>query len=98
MRHLTIPVLAAFTLIAPTAQSQLKGDPSRGAEHYRACVACHSLVIGSHLSGPSLADLWGGQAGHRRRRHGGRPSLGRVLEPARNGSFPGGTLLIWACS
>jgi len=63
MRHLTIPVLVAFTLIAPTAQSQLKGDPSRGAEHYRACVACHSLEIGSHLSGPSLADLWGRKAG-----------------------------------
>ncbi|GIK96240.1 MAG: hypothetical protein BroJett029_04490 [Alphaproteobacteria bacterium] len=30
---------------------------------YRACVSCHSLEPGSHLTGPSLAGLWDRKAG-----------------------------------
>src|SRR3990172_5491292 len=35
------------------------GDMRRGASVYRACVACHSLEPGLHLTGPSLAGSWG---------------------------------------
>lgn len=63
MKGLTVPFLAAFVLTATTAQAQIAGDAKRGAEHYRACVACHSLESGSHLTGPSLAGLWGRKAG-----------------------------------
>ena len=38
------------------------GNPQRGAMVYRACAACHSLEPGMHLTGPSLADLWGKKA------------------------------------
>ncbi len=38
-------------------------DAKRGGEVYRACVACHSLEPGVHLTGPSLAGLWGSAAG-----------------------------------
>jgi cytochrome c len=35
----------------------------KGAQAYRVCAACHSLQPGVHLSGPSLADRWGTEAG-----------------------------------
>ncbi len=39
------------------------GDPARGQEVYRACAACHSLAPGRHMTGPSLAGIWGRKAG-----------------------------------
>lgn len=39
------------------------GDPARGAELFRACAACHSLVPGEQRSGPSLAGIFGREAG-----------------------------------
>ncbi|MGQ0546708.1 MAG: c-type cytochrome [Betaproteobacteria bacterium] len=30
---------------------------------FRACVACHSVDPGRHMTGPSLADAWGRKAG-----------------------------------
>lgn len=39
------------------------GDPKRGAQLYRACAACHSLVPDRNMTGPSLAGVWGRQAG-----------------------------------
>ncbi len=39
------------------------GDAKRGAESYRACVACHSLEPDVHLTGPSLDGAWGRKAG-----------------------------------
>jgi cytochrome c len=38
-------------------------DAERGAKAYRACVACHSLEPGQHLTGPSLANVYGRKAG-----------------------------------
>lgn len=39
------------------------GDARRGAEAFRACAACHSVEPGVHLTGPSLARIWGRPAG-----------------------------------
>jgi cytochrome c len=39
------------------------GDPVKGQEVYRACAACHSLEPGRHMTGPSLAGIWGREAG-----------------------------------
>lgn len=36
-----------------------EGRPQRGAKIYGACAACHSLEPNLHLTGPSLAALWG---------------------------------------
>lgn len=47
---------------AMAGHARADGDAARGAKQYRACVACHSLEPGSHLSGPSLAGLWGRKA------------------------------------
>lgn len=38
------------------------GDAKRGAAVYRTCIACHSLEADVHLTGPSLAGLWGKRA------------------------------------
>lgn len=56
------PALAVGVL-APTLPAQAAGDVARGAQAARACLACHSLSPGQHLTGPSLAGVWGRQAG-----------------------------------
>lgn len=63
MIRFLISFLSIFAFFATTAQAQIDGDPQRGVAQYRACVACHSLEAGTHLTGPSLAGLWGRQAG-----------------------------------
>lgn len=40
-----------------------EGNPQRGAQVFRACMACHSLVPDRNMTGPSLAGLWGRKAG-----------------------------------
>src|SRR6266508_2540766 len=35
------------------------GDPARGALLFRQCAACHTVEPGLHLTGPSLAAVWG---------------------------------------
>lgn len=62
MRNL---VLTCFILAAGAgaAFAQVEGDVKRGGEIYGSCVACHSLNADLHLTGPSLADLWGKKAG-----------------------------------
>jgi cytochrome c len=39
------------------------GDPSKGAEAFRPCAMCHSVQPGRHLTGPSLAHVYGRKAG-----------------------------------
>lgn len=39
------------------------GDATRGAEVFRACAGCHSLNMGDHRTGPSLANIFGRRAG-----------------------------------
>lgn len=51
-----------YGLLTTAAHAQ-EPDPQRGAELYRACVACHALEEGLHLSGPSLGGLYGRAAG-----------------------------------
>jgi cytochrome c len=40
------------------------GNPAAlGKELFKACVACHSIEPGRHMTGPSLASIWGRKAG-----------------------------------
>lgn len=56
--------LALAGVTSGIGQAQEKaGDPHRGAQAFRQCAACHSVVPGQHLSGPSLARIWGRKAG-----------------------------------
>jgi cytochrome c len=57
--HLLALVLGIASAVLPT---QAADNPKRGGEVYSVCSACHSLQPGIHLSGPSLADMWGKKA------------------------------------
>ena len=46
-----------------TPSDILAADSARGAQAARQCHACHSLDPGRHLTGPSLANIWGSKAG-----------------------------------
>lgn len=62
--RLTIFGSALIIVLATTAPAaRSNGDAQRGAQAYKACVACHSLESGHHLTGPSLAKLFGRNAG-----------------------------------
>lgn len=54
--------LAIFVLNV-SANARAEGDPQRGARGFQACAACHSLEPGQHLTGPSLATVFGRKAG-----------------------------------
>jgi cytochrome c len=56
--------VAGVALLAmATACAAAEGDAERGAKVYQACMACHSLEAGQHMTGPSLASIWGRKAG-----------------------------------
>ncbi|HYU70549.1 MAG TPA: c-type cytochrome [Burkholderiales bacterium] len=42
--------------------SSAAGDPKRGAQVFQACMACHSVKAGEHMTGPSLARVWNHKA------------------------------------
>jgi cytochrome c len=50
-------------LWAAVAPALAEGGSVRGARAFAACAACHALEPGRHLTGPSLADIWGHKAG-----------------------------------
>jgi cytochrome c len=59
----TVFVAMAIAGLGATSDALADGDPTRGAQHYRACVACHALEPGLHLSGPSLGNVFERKAG-----------------------------------
>lgn len=63
MKYTVASALMIGLVSNAAAAAEPEGDPKRGAEVYRACVACHSLDSGVHLTGPSLAATWGRKAG-----------------------------------
>lgn len=62
MRRIFTRLFVLSIIFAPQV-TLAEGDVRKGAELYRACVACHALEPGLHLSGPSLADVWNRPAG-----------------------------------
>ena len=55
--------LAGIVLLAAAHAAGAAGDAKRGAQVFRACMACHSIAEGEHLTGPSLAHVWNHKAG-----------------------------------
>lgn len=47
----------------PGLLNAAEGDVKRGAAAFRVCTACHSVEPGRHLTGPSLAGVYGRKAG-----------------------------------
>jgi cytochrome c len=55
--------VVVLTALAGIANAQDADEMAKkGAAAYQLCAACHSLQPGVHLSGPSLANLWGKRA------------------------------------
>ena len=53
----------ACALLVLTSSALAAGDAKRGAQVFRQCMACHSSEPGEHMTGPSLAHVWGRKAG-----------------------------------
>jgi cytochrome c len=57
-------LIAGLVLLAAAPAAALAaGDAKRGAQVFRQCMACHSTEEGEHMTGPSLAQIWGRKAG-----------------------------------
>lgn len=63
MKKLSLILFLSALWAGNAALAVAQGDPKRGAEVYRACAACHALEPDLHLSGPSLAGVFGRTAG-----------------------------------
>ncbi|UUZ68982.1 c-type cytochrome [Polaromonas sp. P2-4] len=59
-RIVLLGLAGGVSFVAP---SHGAGDVERGARASRSCMACHSFAPGRHLTGPSLAGMWGRRAG-----------------------------------
>ncbi len=62
-RRLAAVGLAAALVSGIVTAQAAEGDPNRGGRHFKACLACHSIAPGEHMTGPSLAGVWQRQAG-----------------------------------
>ena len=69
-KHREIDLILAFGVVAwlvlaPTTASAKdhEGDPEMGKRIFRLCAGCHSLKPGEIRVGPSLAGLFGREAG-----------------------------------
>lgn len=62
-KDLILGVLATLTLSLTSQTGSAAGDPEAGARLFRACAACHSLAPREQRTGPSLAGIFGREAG-----------------------------------
>ena len=58
---IALAILAAVMVI-DVASARAEGNFEAGAKQFRNCAACHSLAPGRHMTGPSLAGVWGRKA------------------------------------
>ncbi len=63
LRFITAVLAASLALWSANALAADAGNPETGRQLFRTCIACHSLVPGRHMTGPSLAGIWGQEAG-----------------------------------
>jgi cytochrome c len=63
MQMLLWQKLGCSAVLLSTLAAHAAGDPKRGAQVFRQCMACHSVAAGEHMTGPSLAHIWNRKAG-----------------------------------
>ena len=65
MRHGLFRVVAATAMVVTLSGAALAadGDVARGEKVFKKCKACHSLEAGQNKVGPTLAGVFGRQAG-----------------------------------
>jgi cytochrome c len=62
-KALFISIGVAIVITVSPERSMAEGEAAKGAQLFRHCAACHSLEPDRHLTGPSLANVWGRKAG-----------------------------------
>ena len=55
--------LGCSAVLLSTLAAHAAGDPKRGAQVFRQCMACHSVAAGEQMTGPILAQIWNRKAG-----------------------------------
>jgi cytochrome c len=60
---LSLIVAIPVFLLAVARAATIEGNAARGQRVFNACAACHALEPNKHVTGPSLAGLWGRHAG-----------------------------------
>lgn len=63
IRYAIVVLVVSIDLMGARGFASEPGDPVKGKQLFRACAACHSLEPGRHMTGPSLANIWGRRAG-----------------------------------
>lgn len=58
----TTTAAAIIATLGLASGAHAQGDPREGERLFRACAACHSLEPGRHMTGPSLAGIFGREA------------------------------------
>jgi cytochrome c len=59
----SLATLTAVLILATTRQGGAAGDAEAGAQVFQTCAVCHTLEPGVHRTGPSLAGVFGREAG-----------------------------------
>ncbi|MFY9315401.1 MAG: hypothetical protein WAO95_07555 [Burkholderiales bacterium] len=72
----------ALPLMLAAGVALAAGNAQRGARTFRACAACHTLEPGRHMTGPSLAGVWGRKAA-------GGTGFQRYSEPLKRSGISG---------
>ncbi|MGH8197804.1 MAG: c-type cytochrome [Steroidobacteraceae bacterium] len=63
MQIRALPIAIGLAPLLVSTSVLAAGDLERGARAFGACAACHTLEPGRHVTGPSLAGVWGRKAG-----------------------------------
>ncbi len=63
MRRIVLALALVLGGITVATAASAADDAEAGARAFGPCAACHSLEPGLHMTGPSLAHLWGRKAG-----------------------------------
>ncbi len=63
LRFQMLLVMFGLAVSSLASRDAFGADPSNGERLFGACASCHSLQPGRHLTGPSLAGLFGRKAG-----------------------------------
>jgi cytochrome c len=60
---MTFSLVMIDSRFAVATEDEAQASINEGRSVFRACIACHSLESGRHMTGPSLSNIWNRKAG-----------------------------------